>query len=236
MFYIDADTYPFLKEELLKRGWKENSDVTSKFYDLKYSAALKNIDMTALFPGQLVNHTIGSGAFVRKVGLTRFLRGSLWECGKDADLFYPRSYEVQENAGLYNFVQDFKGIQAFNRLKELLKPENKIEEYSPSMFTTFLEVAIWTTAVEMRVRTLTSTNADISMMEINSSLVDLLDTAYGREAKNSYLLSKNAVRQSKLGDFGFQPKEDFIQEFIDANKKKPDEAMLKRLYRDVLLS
>lgn len=232
VFYVD-EIYPFLKEELEKRGWKQNLDLNSKFFDLKYTAAFKNVDLSNLFPGQFVNHIVGSGAFVRKVGLTRNLRGSIWDCGKDADLFYPRSYEAQENGSLFNFIQDFKGVEAFNKLAHLLKQDNRIEEYKTKHYTTFLDLAVYTTALEMRVRALQSITAENSMMEISSSLLDILDTAYIREAPNSFLLNKNAVRQSKLGEYGFVPKEDFIKEFLDNNKNKPDDAMLKRLYRDV---
>lgn len=232
VFFAD-ESYRFLVDELLKRGWAQNPDVSSRFFDLKYTAAFKNVDVANLYPGQLTNHAIGSGAFVRKIGLTRNLRGSIWECGRDADLFYPRSYEIQESGGLFNFIQDFKAVEASNRLAQLLKEENRIVEYDASSFVLFLEVAILTTVVEMRGRALESMAAETSMMEISANLLDVLDIALDREATNCFLLNKNAIRQSKLGEYGFVPKEDFIKEFLKNNETKPDDEMVKKLYRDV---
>lgn len=236
LFYVDAEAYPFLKEELIKRGWKENSDVASKFFDFKYSAAFRNIDVGNLFPGQLVNHTIGSGAFCRKIGLTKYIRGSIWDCGIDADLFYPRSYAMLHNAGVFNFVQDFRGLEAFNKVSKMLQPANRITQYSPDKFAACLELAIWTTCLMARVKSLDSLTADLPDLEINSSLLDILDSCYDREAKNSFLLSKNAVRQSKLSDLGFLPKEDFIKEFLEKNKSTPTDEKIAKLYKDVRYS
>lgn len=233
VFYIDPDNYPFLKEEMVKRGWVENPDVNSSFFDMKYTAAFKNVDVTCLYPGQLINHAIGSGAFCRKIGLTRYLRGSIWEKGVDADLFYPRSYAMLDNAGLFNFVQDFKGVEAYNRLVQMLKPENRINEYSEENFTTFIELATMTTCVIQRVNALTSLNLDLHAYEINAGLLDILDAQQGKVAANSFLLNKNAVRKSKLGEYGFVPKEDFIREFLDNNKKTPTTDLLQRLYKEV---
>ena len=233
LFYVDADTYPFLKEELIKRGWKENTDVGSRFFDFKYSAAAKNIDIASLYPGQLVNHIIGSSAFCRKIGLTKYIRGSIWDCGVDADLFYPRSYAMLHNAGFFNFVQDFRGVEAFNKLTHMLKPENRLKEYSPDKFALFLELAVWTTCLCNRVNSLRSMTHDLADFEINSSLLDIIDSQYNREAKNCFLLSKNAVRQSKLGELGFVPKEDFIRDFLDMNVSTPTMYMVNKLYEDV---
>lgn len=233
VFFIE-ETYPFLKEEFKKRGWKENSDITSIYFDFKYAAAFKNIDLFQLFPDQIINHIIGASSFTKKVGLCKYLRGAVWECDQNPDSFYPRSYELKDNAGLFNFVQDFKGVESYNRLKALTKPENRVKEYTPDQFGLILEVAIRSTFLSQRVCALSSFVKETEKMEVSGALYDVLDFESKRISKSSFLLNKSCVRNSLLPNLGIVPKEDFIEDFLSSSRSKVTQPSIDSLYLEVL--
>jgi len=230
IFYID-DHYPFMKEEFKKKGWVENPSIDSYFFDIKYTAAMKNIDLYNLYPGQCVNHIVGSGSFTKKVGLAKYLRGVVWECKVDVDAFFPRCYELTDSTGFFNFVQDFRGVEAYNRLKELITESQKVKSPAKENFLVFLEVCVLTTCLQKRINALTEFSSDPeTMSEVDSCLIDILNNAKGRDAKKSFLLNKGCVKNSLLGELGFESKDDLINEFLARSQHKMAEDMLPKLY------
>lgn len=232
VFYIE-NHYPFLKQEFSKRGWKENSDISSIYFDFKYVPAFKSIDLFNLFPGQLVNHCIGASSFTRKVGLCRNIRGCVWQCDKDPDEFFSRCYELKESSGLFNFVQDFNGVQAYSRLNQLLQKENRLSNYEVGDFPKLLETAVLATIVRKRAVAMGSFAKEVESMEIEVGLLEVMEFEQGRRTDSSFLLNKSAVRNSLLSLMGLQPKEDFIKEFLGRIRHVVTTEMLVTLYREV---
>ena len=232
VFYIE-NHYPFLKEEFLKRGWKENGDISSIYFDFKYVPAFKSIDLFSLFPGQLVNHCIGASSFTRKVGLCRNIRGSIWQCGADADTFFSRCYELRDSCGLFNFVQDFNGVQAYSKLKLLLQKDARISAYQTGDFCKLLETAVLATSVKKRAAAMGSFVKETESMEIEVGLLEVLEFEQGRQTPTSFLLNKTAIRNSILSQMGVQPKDDFIKDFLDRSRHQVTAEMVAVLYREV---
>lgn len=233
--FIVEDKYPFLREEFLKRGWVENPDVTSYLCDFKYCSSFKSVDLTNLYPGQAVNHTVGCSSFTKKVGLARYLRQSVWDETIDEDLFFPRCYELTEAIGLFDFIQDYKGIEAFINLKQLLKPENRIQEYKPEHFTKLIEVAVYATCLQRRVVAMNSFPKQTDRLWISSALLEILDVAKNVKQTSAFMLNKNAVRDSILGLIGLEPKEDFIKDFLKRSAHLVKSEMVEIVYTEVVL-
>lgn len=151
VFYIE-EYYLYLREEFLQRGWRENKDVKSPFFDFKYTSKFRDIDLFLLQPSQIVNHVIGSSSFTKKIGLCQFLRSSIWEANLDVDQFFPKCYEISESAGFFNFVQDYRAIESFNTITKCLN--NRITNYQPDEFKTFLTLLVYTSILMKRSKAL----------------------------------------------------------------------------------
>lgn len=153
VFYIE-EYYGYLREEFLQRGWKENKDVKSPFFDFKYTSKFRDIDLFVLQPSQIINHIIGSASFTKKVGLCQYLRSSIWDANIDEDSFFPKCYEISESSGFFNFVQDFRSIECLNSITKFLN--NRIIDYKPDDFKVFLTLLVYTTILMKRSNALVS--------------------------------------------------------------------------------
>lgn len=231
--FIIEDKYPCLKEEFLKRGWTENPDVDSYLFDFKYCSSFKNVDLTNLYPGQAVNHTVGCSSFTKKVGLARYLRQCVNDEAIDEDLFFPRCYELTEVIGLFDFVQDYKGIEAYCKLDELLQPEKRIKDYKPNQFAKVVEVAVYATCLQKRAAALTSFPKSTDQIWINTALLEILSVANNVKLTTAFMLNKQSVRESVLGSIGLEPKEDFIKDFLTRSSHLITAAMIEQLYHEV---
>jgi hypothetical protein len=54
--FIIKGGYSEIRDELLERGWYENTDVYSPFYDLKWTCKIQDIDFERISDNQYVNH------------------------------------------------------------------------------------------------------------------------------------------------------------------------------------
>ncbi|CAE7508037.1 TTLL3D [Symbiodinium natans] len=86
--FICAGGYPDFTNAMRRRGWYQNEDKDSRFFDIKWAPAAA-IDHDNLLAGQVVNHFHGNREITTKVGLTLNLRNCLPMCGADPDSFYP---------------------------------------------------------------------------------------------------------------------------------------------------
>jgi hypothetical protein len=82
------------RQGLLARGWVENVDGSSPFFDLKWSVRAVDIDMQTLLPGQIVNHFHMSERFTTKVGLLQCMRDMKWSADVDPHFVFPRCYDL----------------------------------------------------------------------------------------------------------------------------------------------
>jgi hypothetical protein len=105
------NAYPDLRAELLKRGWIDNRDMKSRFFDLKFSKS-GDVDYETLEPHQQVNHFWRSWELTTKVGLTMNIRNAHWHSHMKADDFYPRAFNLYDPHERADFVADFKLTKA----------------------------------------------------------------------------------------------------------------------------
>ena len=135
LFIISAPYAPF-KQQLLDRGWKENPDFFSPYFDLKYCVRLKDIDYKALHPHQMISHFIGETSLTNKFELSRSLTNLICESNTDIDIFFPRCYDINCYFDHMNFLIDFQisycvaNLKIF--LKALLKERDRKQENVPS--------------------------------------------------------------------------------------------------------
>lgn len=118
--FICAGGYPDFTKAMLARGWFQNEDKDSRFFDMKWAPAAA-MDHDNLLPGQVVNHFHGSREITTKVGLTLNLRNCLPMCGADPESFYPRAYDLYDPLERADFALNFKFTKAQAILREFLR-------------------------------------------------------------------------------------------------------------------
>jgi tubulin monoglycylase TTLL3/8 len=97
-----------MRKALLDRGWFENEDVWSPFFDLKWTTKFYDIDFYGLASHQMVNHFNNNQGLISKFGLARNLRTLVLGHNIDVDKFFPRCYDLGDQQDFENFVENFK--------------------------------------------------------------------------------------------------------------------------------
>ena len=118
--FIITGFYPAMKRALLDRGWFENSDRDSKYFDLKWTINSKHIDHHEIQPYQVVNHFARASTIVTKIGIMKNLRNLRWFANVNIDRFFPRCYDLNDLGDKDDFCSDFKCVEAESILKTLL--------------------------------------------------------------------------------------------------------------------
>lgn len=115
--FVLAGNYPDVRKALKQRGWTENEDQESPFFDLKWSRNAR-IPLN-LLDWQLYNH------FPRNFELSA--KWQLYENLKKTERsafyhlhFFPRSFRL-DSKGFEEFFEYFKGIHALSLLKNYVK-------------------------------------------------------------------------------------------------------------------
>eukprot|EP00930_Biecheleria_cincta_P032206 TRINITY_DN22354_c0_g1_i1.p1 TRINITY_DN22354_c0_g1~~TRINITY_DN22354_c0_g1_i1.p1 ORF type:complete len:1033 (-),score=239.44 TRINITY_DN22354_c0_g1_i1:11-3109(-) len=106
VFCCSGGYYDF-RDALLARGWVENPDKESPFFDLQWGMA-SDINHENLQQHQIVNHFCRNREITTKVGLTLNLRNSKYYSDVDIDAFYPRAFNLYDSLDRADFVLDFK--------------------------------------------------------------------------------------------------------------------------------
>jgi len=106
--FICSKEYPDIKKALLNRGWIQNDDPKSVFFDLKWVLSTRDIDFSKLAKNQIVNRFERTGILTRKSGLCKSLRNLIWFRNVDIDSFYPKCYDLSEAQDFNDFIQEFK--------------------------------------------------------------------------------------------------------------------------------
>jgi tubulin monoglycylase TTLL3/8 len=76
--FIIKGKYTDLREALLERGWVENTDKKSNFYDLKWTSKISDINFATLSPNQMVNHFDNNSCLTSKYGLLKSVRSVMY--------------------------------------------------------------------------------------------------------------------------------------------------------------
>lgn len=121
--------YGDLKKALRERGWVENTERRSPFFDLKWTTNECDLWEGSLDDNQLGNHYPGNGALTTKAGLCKSLKYLAIYGKVDQRVFYPRCYCMDvSGADTKTFINDFKISKAEAILKTYLNCGGKVSE------------------------------------------------------------------------------------------------------------
>lgn len=114
--FVIQGKYPDLRNSLIKRGWSENPNSTSIFFDLKYS---RNARVPfGIQDWQLINHFPNNIQLTAKWNLSKNLSKSLFKNIENSSLqFFPRCFKLNDS-GFQYFAEYFKVNFAISVLKE----------------------------------------------------------------------------------------------------------------------
>lgn len=115
--FIIKGGYHDLRNALLERGWVENYDKKSNFFDLKWTTKISDINFDTLKPNQIVNHFNNNACLTSKYGICKSLRSIMCPEGIDIDKFFPKAYDLTDLGDFENFLEVFK----WNFCESLLK-------------------------------------------------------------------------------------------------------------------
>ncbi|KAG5179126.1 tubulin-tyrosine ligase family-domain-containing protein, partial [Tribonema minus] len=119
--FIMTGWFPCVKNALQQRGWHNNPDRTSPFFDLRWALHSSDRSAAALQPWQLSNHFVRSVGLTTKAGLLDTMRSLRWHVNADGDSVFPRCYNLSVDTDALAFMEDFKVTAATNVLKHVLR-------------------------------------------------------------------------------------------------------------------
>jgi len=102
--FIVKGKYKDFRNALIERGWVENTDKNSLFYDLKWTTKVKDIKFETVKPAQLVNHFNNNACLTSKYGLCKSLRSIMLNEALDIDRFFPKAYDMSDLQDFENFL------------------------------------------------------------------------------------------------------------------------------------
>lgn len=114
--FICSGGYFDFRDAMLARGWVENPDKESPFFDIIWGMA-SDIKYDNLQAHQVVNHFYRNREITTKVGLTLNLRSSSAYNGVDLDAYYPRAFDLHDPLDRADFVLDYKLTHAESILR-----------------------------------------------------------------------------------------------------------------------
>lgn len=95
----------------------QNPDVNSPCFDLKYTLQGKEINHDQLLDFQMVNHFQKNGVITTKLGLTKCMKNSMWINDVSEDIFFPKCFDLNDEADYAGFEMEFKLCKALSILK-----------------------------------------------------------------------------------------------------------------------
>lgn len=104
-FFIVDDKFYVLKKELLARGWKECENKESRHFDFRFTS--KKEAFSDLHENQLVNHNVKFEKITLAFYLYTLLKILINE-DINADVFFPRCYDLKCYRDHANFINDYK--------------------------------------------------------------------------------------------------------------------------------
>ncbi|CAM9516986.1 unnamed protein product, partial [Laminaria digitata] len=116
--FVMTGWYPCVKKALVERGWMQNPDRDSPFFDLKWTLHSQDIRTTDIQPWQLCNHFFKNVAITTKAGLLGNLRNLKWFADCDCDEVLPRGYDL--SVDIEAFLDDYCATAAESLLKHVL--------------------------------------------------------------------------------------------------------------------
>jgi hypothetical protein len=119
--FIILGQYTDLRKALLRRGiilikiksikgWVENPDMHSVYFDFKWTLKAKDVNYDRLETNQIVNHFRKNTEITTKVGLCYNLQNLIFNNDINIDKFYPITFDLIDNH-IQDFVLLFKCFQ-----------------------------------------------------------------------------------------------------------------------------
>ena len=132
--FVCVGSYSDVRACLLRRGWVENPDPESEYFDLKWTLRARDALRGNLHDCQTVNHFEGAAAsLTTKAGLLRSLRQLHWHAGPDVDSFFPRCYDLAaESDETRAFEVDFRWTLAQSLVRRALRDAGLATRGAPS--------------------------------------------------------------------------------------------------------
>jgi len=103
--------FPSIRKALLKRGWVENEDPNSPFWDFKYAIRKKDLNIDLNDPqldNKVVNYFSRNQEYTTKIRLCRNLENLVFLEDVTADTIVPRTYDLSSPGEVEAFVEHFK--------------------------------------------------------------------------------------------------------------------------------
>lgn len=119
--FIVSPNYPDIKEALESRGWVENPDYSSDCYHFKFAVKCADVVYDQLQSFQIVNHFEKAANITTKSGLCRSVKNMVWSSSEDQDCFFPKCFDLAEEADYDDFVIYYRQVKAETLLKQYLK-------------------------------------------------------------------------------------------------------------------
>lgn len=119
--FVITGVYPDVRACLLSRGWVENPEPESPYFDLKWCLRTRSIYVPPLMKPQIVNHYSGAGAcLTTKYGLLESIQHIKWYFDVDVDSFFPRAMKLGTPAEFEALETEFKWCAAAAVLRRFL--------------------------------------------------------------------------------------------------------------------
>jgi hypothetical protein len=106
--YIVSGGLNDLKKSLDSRGWIENTDQESPFYDFKWAIKSKDVIFSEMEEFQIVNHFTKNTLLTTKSGLAKSLRSVNNFHDVDQDSFFPRCFNLNEQEEIEDFELEYR--------------------------------------------------------------------------------------------------------------------------------
>lgn len=106
--FIVSNGIQDIKNALLARGWVENTDQSSNFYDFKWAIKSKDVIFSQMQANQLVNHFSKNTMITTKSGLAKSLEKVNTFHDVDCDSFFPRCFNLNEPEDIEDFAVEYK--------------------------------------------------------------------------------------------------------------------------------
>lgn len=131
--FVITGVYPDVRACLLARGWVENPDPESSFFDLKWCLRTRSIYTPPLLRHQIVNHYSGAGAcLTTKYGLLESIQHIRWYFDVNVGTFFPRAMKLGAPAEFQALETEFKWCAAASVLRRVLLDNGLSHEGVPT--------------------------------------------------------------------------------------------------------
>lgn len=200
--FICCSGYPDMRRAMLDRGWIENENAHSPYFDYLCSLGGKEIQFESLAKDQIVNHFDNAGQITRKVCLAKNLRNLVWYQNVNYNSFFPKCYDLSDVSDVINFIEEYKITKAESVLKDKLQGTRVISD-------SLLQVAVKliknvtrdiNDLIDSKVETLTEIETGILLEDMNAlSLIESINGNKGRTPKLNPIKRKKSTASRQAG-------------------------------------